>query len=66
MSKIKFRIYYIVMVHVASWRQPDWLSNFWDWSIEKMESWGWDAGIKEKHDAIIKAMLNAEKKDESL
>jgi hypothetical protein len=44
-------------VHVSSWKQPDWLFNFWAWTIDKMEEWGWDDGVKKQHDEIIKAFI---------
>ena len=54
---MKFKLYYIVLVHVSSWRQPDWLFSFWAWTINKMEEWGWDDGVKKQHDEIRKAFI---------
>lgn len=58
MKKIKFRIYFITLVHLAG-HGPEWYENLIDSVIDKMEEWGWDDGVKKQHCEIIKAFTDA-------
>jgi hypothetical protein len=64
MKRLKFKIYYFVLVHATSWKQPNWMLDLWDKCIDKMKERGWDDGLSNIHAALTQELVGAMEKEE--